>query len=168
MNSDFKELLKKFNANEVKYLIVGGYAVAEHNVPRYTKDLDIWVKADNQNAKRVFVALHEFGAPLFQITETTFAEEGYFYRMGRPPVQVDVLMSVKGLKFEDAWSNRFETSIDGVSAMFISKQDLITAKLISGRSQDLVDAENLQKAPSSISSQTYYQVVAQGDKDKKD
>ena len=88
--------------------------------------------------------------------------------MGRPPVQVDVLMSVKGLKFEDAWSNRFETSIDGVSAMFISKQDLITAKLISGRSQDLVDAENLQKAPSSISSQTYYQVVAQGDKDKKD
>lgn len=146
MNSDFKELLRIFNENQVKYLIVGGYAVSEHSIPRYTKDLDLWVEPDKDNAKRVFASLKQFGAPLTKVTEATFEEQDVFYRMGIPPVQVDILMSIEGLDFEKAWSNRYSQEIDTIPVSFISKQDLITAKRIAGRSQDLVDAELLQKS----------------------
>jgi len=143
MNSDFKELLSIFNAQGVKYLIVGGYAVAAHAEPRFTKDLDIWVEASIENAKRVFGALRSFGAPLSGLTENDFSQEGSFYQMGRPPARVDILMSIDGVRFEDAWDNRVEADFDGVTANFISRKDLITAKKAAGRPQDLIDVENL-------------------------
>ncbi len=143
MNSDFKELLSVLADNQVKYLIVGGYAVAEHAEPRYTKDIDIWVEASPENATRVFQALREFGAPLRGMTEDDFAHEGYFYQMGIPPARVDILMSISGVKFESAWNNRVEREYGGVKALFISKSDLITAKLAAGRPQDLLDAQVL-------------------------
>ena len=103
MNSDFKDLLKILNDYKVRYLVVGGYAVMAYTEPRYTKDLDIWVEATPKNAKAVYKALREFEAPLANLKEADFATEGFFYQMGRPPARVDILMSIQGVVFADAW-----------------------------------------------------------------
>jgi hypothetical protein len=106
VNSDFKELLSTFNDHRVEYLVVGGYAVIKYAEPRYTKDIDLWVNADNDNAAAVYKALRAFGAPLTGLTEEDFAHEGYFYQMGVAPVRDDILMSIPGLKFDEAWARR--------------------------------------------------------------
>ena len=147
VNSDFKELLSILNDKGVKYLVIGGYAVIKYAEPRYTKDLDLWIKADAQNARAVFAALRDFGAPLTNLTPDDFAKEGYFYQMGVPPVRVDILMSIPGLSFEAAWAKREEVNFDGVQLPFISKEDLIISKRASGRPQDILDAEALEKSP---------------------
>lgn len=143
MNSDFKELLRIFNEKQVKYLVIGGYAVMKHSEPRFTKDLDLWVWTAPENAKLVFRALQEFGAPLTGLAEADFTQPEAFYQMGRPPVRIDILMSIDGIDFEEAWGNHIESDFDGVPAHIISKQDLITAKRAAGRPQDLVDLESL-------------------------
>src|SRR5436853_6067697 len=146
LNSDFKELLNILNVAQVRYLIVGGYAVMEHTEPRYTKDLDIWVSPARDNAGRVYAALRQFGAPLADITVEDFATPGLVYHMGRPPVRVDVLMGLTGLDFEEAWSHRVEGSYGEVKVQFLSIEDLITNKRAAGRPQDLIDVENLRLA----------------------
>jgi len=146
VNSDFTDLLKLFNDNHVKYLVIGGYAVVQHAEPRYTKDLDLWINADAVNAEAVYKALREFGAPLAELTEKDFAEEGYFYQMGVPPVRVDILMGIPGIEFDGAWQKRVEVDFDGLPVPFISKEDLIKAKLASGRPQDLIDADLLSSS----------------------
>ena len=143
MNSDFRDLLKLFNANKVRYLIVGGYAVMKYTEPRYTKDLDIWVEATLKNARAVFKALRTFEAPLSGLTAADFASEGFFYQMGRPPARVDILMSIQGIRFADAWSNRFVSDFEGVTGNVISRSDLIANKRAVGRPQDLVDVNSL-------------------------
>lgn len=142
MNQDFKELLKIFNEHAVKYLIVGGYAVMKYSEPRFTKDLDIWIEASPANGKNVFQALKSFGSPLEGLTAADFAQDG-FYQMGRPPVRVDILMSISGVEFKSAWKNRVETDFDGVPAYFIGLDDLIENKKASGRLQDLADVEKI-------------------------
>lgn len=144
VNSDFTDLLRLFNDNNVNYLVIGGYAFIQYAEPRYTKDLDLWISTDASNAAAVFRALREFGAPLAGMTEQDFAEKGYFYQMGVPPMRVDILMGIPGIKFESAWANRVEVDFDGLSVSFISKEDLITAKRASGRPQDLIDADLLE------------------------
>ena len=145
VNSDFSDLLRLFSDNSVKYLVIGGYAVVQYAEPRYTKDLDLWISTDPANAEAVYKALREFGAPLAGLTADDFAEEGYFYQMGMPPVRVDVLMGIPGLEFEPAWDRRVEVDFDGLRVTFISREDLITAKLASGRAQDLIDADALSQ-----------------------
>lgn len=145
ISSDFKDLLKLFNDCQVKYLIIGGYAVIKYTEPRYTKDLDLWIRADQDNAVAVFQALREFGAPLAGMTEDDFAHEGYFYQMGVLPVRVDILMSIPGLAFDAAWRNRVESDFDGIPVLFISRADLIASKLAAGRPQDLIDADSLNQ-----------------------
>ena len=147
VNSDFKELLSILNDKGVKYLVIGGYAVIKYAEPRYTKDLDLWVLADANNAQAIFSALRAFGAPLSNLTPDDFAHEGHFYQMGVPPVRVDILMSIPGLSFGEAWQKREIVNFDGVQLPFISKQDLITSKRASGRPQDILDAEALEQAP---------------------
>ncbi len=142
-NSDFSELLRIFNARNVKYLVIGGYALIQYTEPRYTKDLDLWISTEIQNAQAVFEALREFGAPLSGLTVKDFTEEGYFYQMGVPPVRIDLLMGIPGPEFEEAWERRAVTDVDGLLVPFISREDLIAAKLASGRPQDLVDAQSL-------------------------
>ena len=146
INSDFTDLLRLFNARNVRYLVIGGYAVVQYAEPRFTKDLDLWISTDASNAAAVYAALREFGAPLSGMTEADFAEEGYFYQMGVPPVRVDVLMGIPGLQFEEAWQRRVVIDFGELSISFISRQDLITAKLASGRPQDLLDANLLSQA----------------------
>ena len=143
MNSDFEELLSLFNASEVKYLVVGGYAVMLYTEPRHTKDLDVWIEASEENATRVFDALVEFGAPLSGLTPADFAQEGCFYQLGRPPVRVDILMSIDGVAFKEAWSNRQESVLGTQKAWFIGRADLIKNKRASHRHIDLHDADLL-------------------------
>ena len=147
VNSDFSDLLNLFNASNVKYLVVGGYALIQYAEPRYTKDLDLWISADKDNAAAVYKALKEFGAPLAGLTEADFTEEGYFYQMGRPPMRVDILMGIPGVEFEEAWRNREEVDFEDLTVKFISREDLIAAKKASGRPQDLIDAELLSQTP---------------------
>jgi hypothetical protein len=144
MNSDFEELLSSFNRAEVKYLIVGGHAVMLYTEPRYTKDLDVWIEATAENAAKVFRALAEFGAPLTGLTMDDFAHEGFFYQIGLPPARVDILMSVDGLTFEQAWPNRTESVFGTVRAWFIGRADLIKNKRRSARHIDLHDADLLE------------------------
>lgn len=89
VNSDFTDLLNLFRDKRVKYLIIGGYAFIQYAEPRYTKDLDLWISTDSTNAASVYAALKEFGAPLVGMTVDDFAEDGYFYQMGVPPMRVD-------------------------------------------------------------------------------
>jgi len=145
VNSDFSDLLKIFNDNNVRYLIIGGYAVMHYAEPRYTKDLDIWISADTENSAAVYKSLKEFGAPLSGLTEDDFAEEGHFYQMGVPPIRVDILMGIPGVKFDEAWSGRKVAGVEGLQIAFISRTDLIAAKLASGRPQDIIDAEALSQ-----------------------
>ncbi len=140
---EFKELLNTFNEHEVKYLVVGAFAVMIYSEPRYTKDLDVWVETSEENARRVFAALKDFGAPLKGLTESDFTESG-FYQMGRPPGRIDVLMSLDGLDFESAWESRMPEEFRGVPVFYIGKEDLIRNKEIAGRYQDLADIENMQ------------------------
>ena len=128
VNSDFSDLLKIFKANDVKYMVIGGYAVVQYTEPRFTKDLDLWISTHPDNAEAVFNALKEFGAPLEGMTPQDFSEEGYFYQMGVPPVRVDILMGIPGVKFEDAWNRRQEVQFDDISVTMIGKDDLIKAK----------------------------------------
>jgi hypothetical protein len=146
VNSDFSDLLKLFNVNQVKYLVIDGYALIQYAEPRYTKDLDLWINADATNAQAVYRALREFGAPLADLTAADFALEGYFYQMGVPPVRVDILMGIPGVDFGEAWPRRMEVDFDGLLVPFISRQDLIAAKRASGRPQDLLDAEQLTRS----------------------
>jgi hypothetical protein len=149
MLSDYTELLSILNGHRVKYLVIGAYAVAIHAQPRATKDLDILVKADPGNAKAVFAALAEFGAPLQGLTAADFAEPGPFFRMGREPVGVDILTAIPGVEFDAAWSRRVEDVFDegtNLRTNFISREDLLAAKLAAGRRQDLADVEAIEKA----------------------
>lgn len=144
MYRDFKELLSVLNAHRVKYLIVGGYAVSLHAEPRATKDLDVLIGPGAENGKAVFAALAEFGAPLEGLTPEDFVEPGNFFRMGSPPVMVDILSRISGVDFGQAWEHRVEFPVDfGLNALFISREDLLAAKLAAGRPQDLADAEAL-------------------------
>ena len=154
MYPDFKELLSIFNDHKVKYLVVGGYAVSFHAQPRATKDLDILIKADTANAAAVYAALAAFGAPLQELTPDDFIEQGKFYRMGHPPLMVDILPEIAGVRFDAAWKKRIEVTIDpqtGTKAFFISSDDLVTAKLATGRPEDLADAAILRKVAPQIS-----------------
>jgi hypothetical protein len=117
VNSDFSDLLKLFNDYSVRYLVIGGYAVVQYAEPRYTKDLDLWISTDPSNAEATYKALREFGAPLAGLTSDDFAEEGYFYQMGVPPIRVDVLMGIPGLEFEPAWERRVEVDFDSLPVL---------------------------------------------------
>jgi predicted nucleotidyltransferase len=145
VNSDFSDLLRIFNDHNVKYLVVGGYAVVQYAEPRFTKDLDVLISTDATNAEAVYNALREFGAPLAGLTPKDFSEEGFFFQMGVPPVRVDVIMGIPGIKFDECWDRRVEVDFDGLKVIFISKQDLIASKRVAGRPQDLIDADLLSQ-----------------------
>jgi hypothetical protein len=149
MYQDYKDLLSAFHAHGVRYLIVGGYAVSFHAQPRFTKDIDLFIKADQANAQATYAALASFGAPLEGIRPQEFADRGSFFRFGRDPHGFDILPDLPGVDFDAAWVHRVEAVLDaetGLTAFFISKDDLISAKLASGRPQDLADASSIQKA----------------------
>ncbi len=157
MYPDYKDLLSAFRAHGVKYLIVGGYAVIFHAQPRFTKDIDFFIKADMANAQATYAALSEFGAALQGIRPEDFAEPTSFFRFGRDPRGFDLLPDIPGVDFDAAWERRVEGVVDvetGLTAFFISRDDLVAAKLASGRPQDLADVDAIRKAVESQRSAT--------------
>ena len=157
MFQDFNELLSIFNAHSVKYLVVGGYAVSFHAQPRATKDIDLLIKPDADNAKAVYAALTKFGAPMEGLTREDFTQRGKFFRMGREPVAVDILTEIDGVDFDRAWEKRVEGVIDtasGLKACFISSGDLMAAKTAAGRPQDVADVAALRTAAASRAPQS--------------
>ena len=126
-------------------MIAGGYAVMRYTEPRFTKDLDVLIAVDDDNARAVYAALAEFGAPLQNLSPEDFAQEGYFYKMGSPPLRVNVLMSIPGVSFSEVWKNRETLQVSETEMHFISKGDLIKAKQAAGRPQDLLDLEKLER-----------------------
>ena len=143
---DFKELLKIFEKYKIRYLVVGGYAVMKYSEPRFTKDLDLFIATDQENATGVYAALKKFGAPLENLTSGDFTQKGYFYQMGRPPIRVDIMMSIPGIEFDEAWEKREVVKLDDFKIFFISRSDLIRAKEASARPQDKIDIDKLKEA----------------------
>jgi len=118
----------------------------KYSEPRFTKDLDVFIAVDQVNANAVYSALKEFGAPLKNLTADDFAHKGYFYQMGRLPLRVDIMMSVPGVEFDEAWENREVVELDDLKIFFISRSDLIRSKEASGRPQDKIDLEKIKEA----------------------
>jgi hypothetical protein len=146
MSKDFQDILRAFNAHKVKYLVVGGFAFGVHLEPRTTKDIDLWIRTDPENAKAVFQALTEFGGPIAGMSPADFAD-GTIFQMGQPPQRIDILQQVSGIDFDSAWEHRLEGFIDEQTPAFvISRDDLIANKLASGREQDLLDVKMLRAA----------------------
>jgi hypothetical protein len=152
MSKDFREILQAFNAHGVRYLVVGGFAFGAYSEPRTTKDIDLWIRTDPENAKAVFAALAEFGAPIAGMGPADFTD-GTMFHFGQPPNRVDILQKIDGVSFDDAWANRVEGSIEGaVPSQIISRDDLIRNKLASGREQDLLDVKVLRAAEKAVRS----------------
>ncbi|HWN98981.1 MAG TPA: hypothetical protein VNS63_06875 [Blastocatellia bacterium] len=143
MNRDFRDLLAEFNAQGVEYLVVGAHALAAHGHVRATRDLDLWVRPDVGNAKRVLTALKAFGTPLQDLTEADLSRQGTVFQIGVPPLRIDVITAI-GVTFDDAWSARFPAKFAGEPAAVLSREHLIQNKRASGGAQDLADLEWLE------------------------
>src|SRR5947207_360724 len=143
MNPNFLDLLRAFAAADVRFLIVGAYALALHGRPRATGDLDVWVDATAENARCVMNALREFGAPLDQIAESDFASPGVVYQIGVPPGRIDILTQLTGLTFADAWPERLQKPFGDLEAPFIGRAAFLKNKRATGRAKDLGDIEGM-------------------------
>lgn len=143
LSKDFREFVESLNANEVRYLVVGGYAVALHGYPRYTKDLDVWIEASKNNAQRVLTSLNDFGFGSLDVNAADFLEEDNIIQLGYPPNRIDIMTTLKGLVFRDCYTKKVEVDIQGVVVNFIDVDSLKINKRAIGRPQDLADLENL-------------------------
>jgi len=146
LNRDYQELLQSFVSHNVRFLIVGGYALAAHGHPRYTKDLDIWVWTDPSNAERIVKSLEGFGFDGLGLTALDFQEPDVVVQLGREPLRVDILTFATGLDFVTAYENRIMVSIGNLEVPFVSIGDLRTNKLATGRLRDIADAADLPPA----------------------
>lgn len=148
MEKDFRDILLALNKQGAKYLIVGGYAVSVHAEPRATKDLDLWIKTGAENSAAVYRSLAAFGAPLGGMTVEDFnmrAQTGF--QIGVAPVRIDILHKIDGVTFDEAWEKRVDGMMDGnIPVHVLSREDLISNKLQSGRARDLLDVEAIRKA----------------------
>jgi hypothetical protein len=146
LNADFKDLLLCLAREHVEYVLVGAYALAFHGVPRATGDIDVLVRPSRDNAERVWRALRAFGAPLSTagVEPGDFAAPGRVYQIGLPPRRVDILTSISGVAFDEAWASRVEAELEGATVPFLGRDALITNKRASGRMKDLADVERLE------------------------
>ena len=143
LNKDFREFIQLLNEHDVRYLVVGGYAVAAHGYPRYTKDLDIWVWVDRTNAENLSRVLHEFG--FTGLTPKDFLTPGEFVQLGYPPNRIDIITSCEGLEFEPCYAQKVQVQLGELSVNFIDYESLLINKRRVGRPQDLGDVDNLMK-----------------------
>jgi hypothetical protein len=140
---DFRNLLALFDKHRVEYLIVGGYALAFHGAPRYTGDMDVWVRPNSANASRIMAALSEFGFGSAGLTAADFEQEKIVVQLGVLPVRVDIMTSLTGVSWEEAYSNREEGKYGDIPVFYIGRKQFITNKKATGRKRDLADLEAL-------------------------
>ena len=143
MNPDFVDLLRAFSAADVRFLVVGAYALAHHGRPRATGDLDVWVDPTPANAAFVMQALAAFGAPLTEVSEADFARPGVVFQIGVPPGRIDVLTELTGLAFADAWAGRERAQFGELAVDYIGRDAFIRNKRATGRAKDLADIEGI-------------------------
>lgn len=145
LEADFIDFLKLCNQHEVKYLVIGGYAVSMHGYPRTTKDMDICIELSDSNAERMVRVIDEFGFGSLRLKKEDFLKKDFITQLGHEPVRIDILNDIAGVSFEEAWNNKKEAVIEGVKVKFIGYNELIKVKEKAGRPQDLADVSKLKK-----------------------
>ena len=143
LHDHFKEFLRLFNEHHVEYLLIGGYAVGIHGYPRATKDLDLWIRATPENARKVSSAMREFGFPQEMVPPVRFTNPDAIFRMGFPPVRIELTTSISGVDFDACYSHAIQASLDGIAIRVLALEDLKANKRASGRHRDLDDLEHL-------------------------
>lgn len=146
MHPDFLEMFQLLLAHQVRFIVIGGYAVAHAGLVRTTKDLDLWIEPDAHNARQLIMALREFGAPLrlHQVSEETFTAPDAMYQLGVEPIRIDLVTFCDGVNFDLAWSRAEQADYDGVHVPVLTFEDLRTNKLTLARPQDLADVLRLE------------------------
>lgn len=140
---DYEEFLSLLNKHNVRYCVIGAFALAFHARPRYTKDIDILVESTTANAKQLLAALDEFGFLSLNLSIKDFSTRGNIIQLGYEPVKIDVITSIKGLDFDDIWENRIQGPYGKQTINYIDRQNLIRSKMLSNRAQDKADLELL-------------------------
>jgi hypothetical protein len=148
VNQDFRDLFAALNEARAEFLIVGGYALAVHGFPRFTKDLDVWVGATQENAQKVWAALDGFGAPFGDLALQDLSTPGIVFQMGLPPNRIDIITAIDGVGFQEAWEHRVSTGYGDQSVFVMGLEDLIRNKEATGRPQDALDAKTLRQSRS--------------------
>jgi len=144
LNPDFRDILSGFSEEKVEFLLVGAYALAVYGLPRATGDIDLWIRLSAENARRVARALVTFGAPSSNISEEQLKTPGTVLQIGVAPRRIDILTSIDGVDFDDAWRDRTETLVEGLKVSVIGRRHLIQNKKAVGRPQDLADIARLE------------------------
>ncbi len=144
MNHDFVEMLSALHDAGADYLVVGAHALAAHGRPRATGDLDLWVRPTRDNARRVHAALEQFGAPLLDLTVDDLASPDLVFQIGVVPARIDLLTSVSGIGFEEAWTGRMTVRIGDLHVPVIGREALIRNKRAAGRPRDIADIAELE------------------------
>ncbi len=143
LSKDFKEFIALLNKHDVKYLVVGGYAVAIHGYPRYTKDLDVWIALSPGNADKMLMVLNDFGFGELELTAEDFTKSDQIIQLGYPPNRIDIITSLTGINFNESYENRLVIDLGDIEVLVIDRDNLKKNKLATGRLQDLADAENI-------------------------
>ncbi len=146
LNQDYKEMLSLLLENKADFLLVGAYALAIHGFPRATADIDIFVKADSENASIIYKTLEQFGAPLKNMSAEDFARPGIILQIGVAPRRIDIITKIDGLTYDEASEDKEIIEIEGLAIPVISKKNLIINKLATGREKDRIDAQNLKNS----------------------
>jgi predicted nucleotidyltransferase len=144
LNNDYRDILHALSERKVKFILIGAYAMAAHGYPRSTMDIDLWMMPEKENAGLVLQALEDFGAPIDDLSIDDLQKENIVFQIGVAPRRIDILTSVDGVKFEDAFSHSEIVDIDGIPVHIMSISDLITNKRSTGRLKDLADVETLE------------------------
>ena len=145
LNKDYKEMLQNLLNNEVKFLVVGAYAMGVYGYPRATGDFDIWVETSPENSQKIYKSLSDFGAPLKHINKNTFCEEGIIFQIGVAPRRIDIITKIDGVSFQQAYPEKQEYGIEGLTIPFLSIENLIINKESTGRERDKLDAQYLRQ-----------------------
>jgi hypothetical protein len=145
MNEDYKEMLESLLGEKVRFILVGAYALAAHGYPRATGDMDIWVKPNDENSKKIYKALAKFGAPISEIREDEFSQPGIIFQIGVVPRRIDIITKISGVEFDEADADKIVVNIENLKIPVLSIELLIKNKMATGREKDLLDAKLLKK-----------------------
>ena len=149
LSKDYEDLFKILNAYQIKYLVVGAYAVMSYTEPRYTKDIDVWIIPDLNNVNKIHDALKEFGAPLYGLDPEDFKDKKMILQMGVPPVRIDIMINLPGVSFAKAWKNKKKIRYNNTPIYVLGREELLQSKKKAGRPQDLIDLEKLERTKKS-------------------
>ncbi len=145
LNEDYKEMLQILLEENVKFIVVGAYALGAYGFPRATGDIDIWIEPTAANAKKLIRSLARFGAPLFDVNEKIFTEEGIIFQIGVAPRRIDIITTIDGVEFQSAYEKKLIVSVEGLNIPVLSVEDFIKNKESTGREKDVLDAKMLKK-----------------------